>query len=98
MRGASRNPLVASYVVPFAVIRSMYTGGISLLLGRCCGSIALAPPKESYEPYFPVGGPGHLGALDKPDGCIGHSVGAVENCRPDLPVRIGGPCIKFVAR
>src|SRR5580698_9427918 len=43
-------------------------------------------PKESYEPYFPVGGPGHLGALDKPDGCIGHSVGAVKDCYFDLPL------------
>src|SRR5580704_19654104 len=53
MRGASRNPLVASYVVPFAVIRSMYTGGAILLVGRCCGSIALAPPKNPTNHIFP---------------------------------------------
>ena len=33
----------------------------------------------------------------KADGCIRHSVGAVENCRFDLPLRIGGPRIQFAA-
>ena len=34
----------------------------------------------------------------KADGCIRHSVGAVENCRLDLSSRVGGPRIQFAAR
>ena len=33
----------------------------------------------------------------KADGCIRHSVGAVENCRLDRSSRIGGPRIQFAA-
>jgi hypothetical protein len=33
----------------------------------------------------------------KADGLIRHSVGAVENCRFDLPSRIGGPRIQLGA-
>jgi len=34
----------------------------------------------------------------KADGCIRHSVGAVENRRLNLSSRIGGPRIQFAAR